>query len=98
MNTCQQTQINELIVCACCLLQMQHALAAMRSALYTYPALKPLCIYHKYQRTFAGPPVGSLVPNLGLALPDQPGQCKFLLDCFQSPQHELLVLFAGSYS
>lgn len=78
--------------------QMAAALAAMRSAPYRHPALKPLCIYHRHQRAYEGPPVGSIVPELQLALPQQPSKRVRLLDCFMSPRHQLLVLFAGSYS
>eukprot|EP00775_Hariotina_reticulata_P001421 gene1421-1763_t len=50
-------------------------LAMMRSVPYRYPALKQLCIYHRHQRAYKGPPVGSCIPaDLALALPHQPNQ------------------------
>jgi hypothetical protein len=75
------------------------ALAALRSAPYRFPALKPLCIYHRHQRAYEGPVVGSMLPEeLRLALPHAPHTRLRLLDCFSAPQHQLLLLFAGSYS
>lgn len=46
---------------------MAAALMAMRAAPHTYPALKPLCIYHRHQRSARGPSVGEVVPNLWMA-------------------------------
>jgi hypothetical protein len=64
-----------------------------------FPDLKPLCIYHRHQRAFTGPPVGSSIPaDLALALLQQHTKRLRLLDCFEAPQQQLLVVFAGSYS
>jgi hypothetical protein len=43
--------------------------------------------------------VGSSIPrHLTLALPQQPATRLRLLDCFEAPAQQLLVVFAGSYS
>jgi hypothetical protein len=58
-----------------------------------FPELKQLCIYHRHQRAFTGPPVSSSIPT-DLALAKR----MRLLDCFEAPAQQLLVVFAGSYS
>lgn len=77
---------------------MHAAQAAMRGAPYRHPALKQLCIYHRHQRAFDGPPVGSFVPELALAPPEDPGARVRLMECFKEERHRLLVVFAGSHS
>lgn len=63
-----------------------------------HPALKPLCIYHRHQRAWEGPPVGITIPNnLKLAPATSLDRRLRLLDAFTSPQHNLLVLFAGRW-
>lgn len=63
------------------------------------PALKPLCIYHRHQRAWDGPPVGITIPNnLKLAPATSSNRRLRLLDAFTSPQHNLLVLFAGRWA
>jgi hypothetical protein len=43
--------------------------------------------------------VGSSIPtDLSLALPQQHTKRLRLLDCFETSQQQLLVVFAGSYS
>jgi hypothetical protein len=74
---------------------MHAALAFMRAAPYTHPALMPLCLYHRHQRAHTGPPQGSVVPNIGLALP---GVCVCVLrgSCDAAAVTQLVALpFAG---
>ncbi|KAF8064545.1 Ank3 [Scenedesmus sp. PABB004] len=72
---------------------MHVALAELRAAPHRHAALKPLCLYHRHQRAWDGPPVGSAVPpELRLAPPGAPGARVRLLDAFTSPRHELLPM------
>mmetsp|Transcript_26223 Transcript_26223/g.66744 ORF Transcript_26223/g.66744 Transcript_26223/m.66744 type:complete len:142 (-) Transcript_26223:1096-1521(-) len=73
---------------------MDKALADMRAAPYDWPGLKPLCIYHRHQRSHEGDQMpGDALPAFSMV--DVAGSPRTLT---QGVPHELCVVFAGSYS